>query len=95
MGNHPLNPLNTTSSQNLQLSPCLETSILGPGWWVCRRDDRDAGNAPLGDGLLVGPSVGHDQDAGLEESSLDLISACGERTSDGAAAGIPGEKHIC
>ena len=63
--------------------------------WKYQRDDRDASVAPLGDGLLVGPSVGHDQDAGLEESSLDLISACGERTSDGAAAGIPGEKHIC
>ena len=40
--------------------------------WKYQRDDRDASVAPLGDGLLVGPSVGHDQDAGLEESSLDL-----------------------
>ena len=63
--------------------------------WQCRRDDRDAGVAPLSDGLLVGPSVGQDQDAGLAESSLDLISARGERTSDGAAAGIHEEKNIC
>ena len=55
----------------------------------------NAVGALVGDGLLVGPSVGHDQDAGLAESSLDLISACGERISDGAAAGVPGEKHIC
>ena len=62
---------------------------------VAEGDDGDVGVASLGDGLMVGPGVGDDQEAGLAERGLDLISegAGGEATGDGAAAGIPGDKN--
>ena len=63
---------------------------------VAEGDDGDVSVTSLSDGLVVGPGVGDDQEAGLAEGGLDLISegAGGEAASDGAAAGVPGDEQI-
>ena len=63
---------------------------------VAEGDDGDVGVTSLGDGLVVGPRVGDDQEAGLAEGGLDLISegAGSEATSDGAAACVPGDENM-
>ena len=63
---------------------------------VAEGDDGDVSVTSLSDGLVVSPGVGDNQEAGLAESSLDLISECagGEAASDGAAAGVPGDKKL-
>merc|ERR1719270_2194177 len=56
-------------------------------------NDGDVGVASLGDGLVVGPGVGDDQETRLAEGGLDLISegSGSETSSNGAAANIPGK----
>merc|ERR1719270_2386532 len=56
-------------------------------------NDGDVGVASFGDGLVVGPGVGDDQETRLAEGGLDLISegSGSETSSHGAAANIPGE----
>ena len=59
---------------------------------VAERNDGDVGVASLGDGLMVGPGVGDDQQTRLAEGGLDLISegSWSETSGNGAAANVPG-----
>ena len=60
---------------------------LGGGVNVAEGDDGDVGVASLGDGLVVGPGVGDDQETRLAEGGLDLISeGSGSETSGNRAA---------
>ena len=65
---------------------------LGGGVNVAERDDGDVGVASLGDGLMVGPGVGDDQQTRLAEGGLDLIGegSWSETSGHGAAANVPG-----
>ena len=60
---------------------------------VAEGDDGDVGVAGLGDGLVVTPGVGDQQQARLPEGRLDLVSegAGGEAAGDRAAPDVPGE----
>ena len=51
----------------------------------------DVGVGSLGDGLMVAPGVGDEEEPWLPEGSLDLIGegARGEAASDGGAADVP------
>ena len=53
---------------------------------VDQRHDGDVGIAGLGDGLVVGAGVGHQEQAGLTKNGLDLIGkgSGGEVAGDGA-----------
>ena len=65
---------------------------LGGGVNVAEGNDGDVGVASLGDGLMVGPGVGDDQQTRLAEGGLDLISegSWSETSGNGAAANVPG-----
>ena len=58
---------------------------------VGERHDGDVGVGSLGDGLMVAPGVGDEEEPGLPEGSLDLVSerSRGEAASDGGAADVP------
>ena len=62
---------------------------------IAEGDDGDVSVASLGDGLVISPGVRDNQQTGLAEGGLDLISegAGGEAASDGAAANVPGDKN--
>ena len=62
---------------------------------IAEGDDGDVSVASLGDGLVISPGVRDNQQTGLAEGGLDLISegARGETASDGAAANVPGDKN--
>ena len=94
-GQHP--PHQTDAVGALVVAGDGNIDKLGGRVDVAEGDDGDVGVTSLGDGLVVGPGVGDDQEAGLAESGLDLISegAGGEATSDGAAAGVPGDNNMC
>ena len=58
---------------------------------VGERHNGDVGVGSLGDGLMVAPGVGDEEEPGLPERSLDLVSerSRGEAASDGGAADVP------
>ena len=62
---------------------------------IAEGDDGDVSVASLGDGLVISPGVRDNQQTGLAEGGLDLISegAGGKAASDGAAANVPGDKN--
>ena len=78
----------------MRLDAYTHVDKLGGGVNVAEGNDGDVGVASLGDGLVVGPGIGDDQEAGLAEGGLDLVSegAGSEAASDGGAADVPGNK---
>ncbi len=55
--------------------PHLASEVLPGGRVdVAESNDRDVGVRALGDGLVIGPGVGDDQETGLTEGRLDLVS---------------------
>ena len=58
---------------------------------IGERHNGDVGIGSLGDGLMVAPGVGDEEEPWLPEGSLDLIGegARGEAASDGGAADVP------
>ena len=90
-GQHP--PHQTDAVGALVVAGNGNIDELGGRVDIAESNDGDVGVASLGDGLVVGPGIGDDQEAGLAEGGLDLVSegAGSEATSDGAAVGVPGD----
>ena len=50
--------------------------VLGGRVHVGEGDDRDVGVGALGDGLVISAGIGYQQQTGLAEGGLDLVSKC-------------------
>merc|ERR1719373_435467 len=90
-GEHP--PHQTDAMRALVVAGDSDVDELGGRVNVAEGDDGDVGVAALSDGLVIGPGVADDQQPGLAEGGLDLVSegSGSEPSGHGGAVDVPGE----
>ena len=91
-GQHP--PHQTNAVGRLVVAGDGDVHELGGRVHVAEGDDGDVGVAALSDGLMIGPGVADDQQPGLAEGGLDLVSegSGSEPSGHGGAVDVPRER---